>query len=58
VKCTEVDTRDDLLGHIMDVIARIKERQDALGRVAKCIDVDYEIIENVLYWVNCINCVT
>jgi hypothetical protein len=33
----------------MDVIARIKERQDALRRVAECIDVDGEIFENVLY---------
>ena len=42
------DTRDELLDHIMDVIARIKEHQDALRqktrhvlkRVAKCTDVD------------------
>jgi hypothetical protein len=41
----------------MDVIARIKERQDAprratrlvLTRVAKCIDVDGGIFENVVY---------
>jgi hypothetical protein len=41
----------------MNVIARIKERQDAhrratrhvLTRVTKCIDVDGEIFENVLY---------
>jgi hypothetical protein len=41
----------------MDVIASIKERQDALGRatrhvltrVAKCIDVDGGMFENVLY---------
>jgi hypothetical protein len=41
----------------MDVIARIKERQDALRRAtrhvltqdAKCIDVDSGISENVLY---------
>jgi hypothetical protein len=40
----------------MDVIARIKECQDALGRatchdltqVAKCINVDGRIFENVL----------
>jgi hypothetical protein len=52
-----VDTRDELLDHVMDVIARIKERQDALRRatrhvltrVAKCIDVDGGIFENVLY---------
>jgi hypothetical protein len=54
---TKVDTRDELLDHIMDVIARIKERQDTLRRtkrhvltrVAKCIDVDAGIFENVLY---------
>jgi len=42
---------------IMDVIASIKERPDALRRatrhvltrVAKCIDVDGGIFENVLY---------
>jgi hypothetical protein len=41
----------------MNVIAHIKERQDALRRatlhvltrVAKCIDVDGEIFENVLH---------
>jgi hypothetical protein len=41
----------------MDVIARIKERQDALRRatphvltrVAKCIDVDGGIFENISY---------
>jgi hypothetical protein len=32
-----------------DVIARIKEHQDALRRVAKCIDVDDGIFEIVLY---------
>jgi hypothetical protein len=54
---TKVDTREELLDHITDVIARIKERQDALRRatcrvltrVAKCIDVDGGIYENVLY---------
>jgi hypothetical protein len=54
---TKVDTRDKLLDLIMDVIARVKERQDALTRatshvlirVAKCIDVDGGIFENVLY---------
>ena len=53
----KVDTRDEVLDHIMDVIARIKERQDALRRstrhvlkrVAKCTDVDGGIFENVLY---------
>jgi hypothetical protein len=47
---------DELLDHIMDVIARIKECQDALGRatrhvltrIAKCNDVDGGILENVL----------
>jgi hypothetical protein len=49
-------TRDELLDHIMDVIARIKKLQDALRRatryvltqVANCNDVD-GIFENVLY---------
>jgi hypothetical protein len=53
----KLDTRDELLDHIMDVIASIKERQVALRRaarhvltlVAKCIDVDGGIFENVLY---------
>jgi hypothetical protein len=51
----KVDTQDELLDHITDVIARMKERQDALGRatrlvltrVAMCIDVDSGIFENV-----------
>jgi hypothetical protein len=42
----------------MDVMARIKERQDALRRVAKCVDVDSGIFEIVLYKVNCTNFVT
>jgi len=55
VNCTEkkVDTRDELLVNIMDVIACIKECQDALRRttrhvftrVAKCIDIDGGIFE-------------
>jgi len=53
----KVDTRDELLSLIRDVIVRIKERQDTLRReisrvltrVAECIDVDGEIFENVLY---------
>jgi transposase len=53
----KVDTRDEVLDHVMEVIARIKERQDALRRathhvltrVAMCIDVDGEIFGNVLY---------
>jgi hypothetical protein len=57
VYITKVDTRDELLDHIMDVIARIKERQNALrqatrhvlSRAAKCIDVGFGIFENVLY---------
>jgi hypothetical protein len=52
----EVDTWDELLYRIMDAIARIKEGQDelrratrhVLTRVAKCIDVDGGIFENVL----------
>jgi len=53
----KVDTRDELVNLIMDVIVHIKERQDALRRemrhvltrVAECIDVDGEIFENVFY---------
>ena len=63
---TKVDTRDELLHLIMDVIASIKERQDALRRatshvltqVAKCIDIDSGILKNVLYSVNCTKFVT
>jgi hypothetical protein len=44
----KLDARNEMLDHIMDVIARIKERQDALRRatrhvltrVQECIDVD------------------
>jgi hypothetical protein len=54
---TKVDTRDELPDLIVDVIASIKESPDALRRatsyvltrVAKCIDVDCGIFENVLY---------
>jgi hypothetical protein len=54
---TKVDTRDEFTDFIMDVIASIKERPDALRRatrhvltrIAKCIDVDGGIFENVLY---------
>jgi hypothetical protein len=53
----KVDTRDELLDHTVDIIARIKERQDALRRathyvlkrVAKCTDIDGGISESVLY---------
>jgi hypothetical protein len=53
----KVDTRDELLDHTMDVIARIKERQAALRRatrhvlvrVPKCTDIDGGISESVLY---------
>jgi hypothetical protein len=52
----KLDTRDELLDHIMDVIARRKEHQDALSRailhvltlVAKWINVDGEIFENLV----------
>jgi hypothetical protein len=52
----KVDTRDELLDHIMEVIARVKQRQDAprratrhvLTRFARYIDVDSGIFENVL----------
>ena len=50
------DTRDELLVNILDVIACIKERQDALRRttchiltrVAKCIDNDGGIFEHLI----------
>jgi hypothetical protein len=53
----KVDIRNELLDHIMDVIARIKEPQGTLRRaarlvltrVAKRIDADGGILENVLY---------
>ena len=52
----KADTRDELLVNILDVIACIKERQDALRRttryvftrVAMCIDVDVGIFERLL----------
>jgi hypothetical protein len=52
----KVDTWDELLNRIMDATARIKERQDelrqttrrVLTRVARCIDVDGGIFENLL----------
>jgi hypothetical protein len=60
------DTRDELLDLIMGLIARTKERQDALRRttrlvltrVAKRTETDGGIFENVLYYVNCTNFVT
>jgi hypothetical protein len=61
VYTTQVDTRDELLDLVMDVIASIKVRPDALRRathhvltrVTKCIYVDGGIFENILYNVNC-----
>jgi len=52
----KVDTRDELLINVLDVIACIKESQDALRRttshvftrVAKCIDVHGGIFEHLL----------
>ena len=52
----KVDTRDELLVNILDVIACIMERQDPLRRttrhvftrVAKCIDVNVGIFEHLL----------
>jgi hypothetical protein len=63
---TKVDTRDELLDLPMDVIVSIKERPDALRRatyhvltrLAKRIDVDGGIFENVLHYINCTNFVT
>jgi hypothetical protein len=57
----KLNTRDELLDIIMDVIASIKKRQDALRpttrhvvtRVAKSIDVYGGIFENILYQVKC-----
>jgi hypothetical protein len=53
----KVDTRDEMLDHIINFTARLKERQDALKRAtrhvlirfAKCIDVDGGIFGNILY---------
>jgi len=53
----KVDTRDELLDLRMDVIDIIKELPDALRRatrpvltlVAKCIELDGGIFENVLH---------
>jgi len=52
----KADTRDELLVNTLDVIACIKERQDALRRttwhvftrVAKCTDVDGGIFKHLL----------
>ena len=63
---TKVVTRYKFLDLIMDVIASIKESQEArrranqhvLTRVAKCMAVDGGIFENVLYWLSCTNFVT
>ena len=56
VQKKKVDKRDELLVNILNIIACIKERQDALKRktrhvltgVAKCIDVDGGIFEHLL----------
>jgi predicted peroxiredoxin len=56
----KVDILDEMLDHIMSVIARINVCEDALrratcyvvARIAKCMDVDGAIFENALYWVN------
>ena len=53
----KVDTRNELLDLIMDVVASIKEFPDALRRatgpvftlVTKCIELDGGIFENVLH---------
>jgi hypothetical protein len=52
----KVDTWAELLDRVMDAIARIKELEDelrrttrhVLTRVAKCIDVDGGIFQNLL----------
>jgi hypothetical protein len=66
VKCTEkkVDTRDELLVNVLNVIACTKERQDplrrttrhVLTRVAKCTDVDGGIFEH--FYITSTNSVT
>jgi hypothetical protein len=51
-----MDTRDELLDHSLDAAARIKKREDQLGRktrglrtrVAKCTEVDGGIFEDLL----------
>ena len=51
-----VDTRDELLACILDVAVRMKKREDQLRRptrclrtrVAKCIEVEGGILENLL----------
>jgi len=60
----KADTRDELLVNTLDVMACIKERQDALRRttshvftrVAKCTDVDGGIFRT--FFINCTNSVT
>jgi hypothetical protein len=44
----KVDTRDELFLNILDVIACIKERQDALRRKTRHIDADGGIFEHLL----------
>ena len=44
-----VDTRNELLGRIIDAVARINESQDELKRVAKCIGVAGGSSEYLLY---------
>jgi len=53
----KVDTQDEMLDLIMDVIVRIQDRKDELWRAtrhvltrdARYVDVDSGIFENVLY---------
>jgi len=52
----KVDTRDELLARILDVVACIKKQEDQLRRpigdlrtrVAKCVEVDGGICEHLL----------
>jgi len=52
----KVDTRDELLAHILDVAACIEKHEDQLRRttrdlrtrVAKCVEVDCGICEHLL----------
>ena len=60
----KVNTRDELLVNILDVIVCIKKRLDALRRttrhvltrVAKCIDVDGGIFEHLIRYDIFFNC--
>jgi hypothetical protein len=63
----EVDTQDEFLARVLDAAARIKKHEDQLRRktrdihtrVAKCIEVDGGIFENLMGTVTNVSlCVT